>query len=136
FNMIAGVIPHDPGNLGLVERLGPVLMASSTALHGLDVTPASTEATFHFRKKGENFDVTLNPQVPVYFLFGYSQNPGWVSARMDGPLPLWLRNTDDNWAEFVPSANMEYVAFNHVLDGKNQTLKEFFDSVFAVVDRE
>jgi hypothetical protein len=141
--LMSGVIPHDPENLGLVLRYAPTLIVSSNVLHGLGVTNTSGEATFHFEKGGSVFDVTLQPEAALTTLFGniefvgrvYSRIPGWIDARKDGPVPLWLQSNDRNWATYIPTSNVEYVQFNRVLDGSDETLADFFASVFASIDR-
>lgn len=132
FALSAGLIGHDPGNLGLVQRFGPTLMASSTVLHGLGITPSADSATFHLEKDGKPVDVVMRPQVPFMPLLGYAPNPGWETLASGAP--IWLKDTGSNWATYLPEHRTEYVAFNRVLDGPNQTLAAFFDTVFASVD--
>jgi hypothetical protein len=132
FTLDAEMIGHDPGNLGLVQRFGPPLMVSSTVLHGLGVTPDAQSATFHFEKDGKYIDVLLHPQVPFMPLMGYAPSPGWMTLASGAP--LWLKDTGSNWATYLPQHRTEYVAFNHVLDGPNQTLAAFFETVFASID--
>lgn len=137
------IIPHDPETLGLVLRYAPTLIVSSNLLHGLGVTETNSEATFHFEKGGSVFDVTLRPEIALATLFGtiesvgrvYADIPGWVDVRKSGPVPLWLQDNDHNWATYISASNVEYVQFNRVLDGPNETLADFFSSVLASVDR-
>lgn len=133
FDMTAQLIGHDPGNLGLVQRFGPLLMVSSGALHGLGVTPDAYGAVFHFEKGGKTIDVVMHPEVSFMPLIGYARNAEWVTLASPSS-PLWLKNTAVNWTTYLPEHRTQYVAFNHVLDGQSQTLSAFFDAVFASVD--
>ncbi len=135
YDLMSEIVPHDPGNLGLVRRFAPVLMASSNVLHGLGIAKSSAEASFRFDRHGKQVDVVLKPEVPVSTLFGWATPDGWVSMRKPGALPLWLQNPEENWVTYLPDKHVEYVHFRQVLDEPKMTLAGFSESVLTSIDK-
>ncbi len=52
------------------------------------------------------------------------------------PQPLWLRQPEANWYEYLPDNRALYVAYNLVRDDTDERLETFFDRVFALIQQE
>lgn len=134
YDTLRTVMPHDSGNPGLLEVIGPVLMASGHVLHGLGVTPAAAGAAFVVNKDGRELRLDLTPQVPFETLFGHVPIAGWIDARGTAPPPLWLMHPDRPfWSTYVPARRLFYVQFNQVVNAKDQTVQRFFEDTFRRV---
>lgn len=136
YDQVRNLIPHDSGNPGLLEVIGPVLMASGHVLHGLGAAPTATAATFVIDRRGKELRLDLAPEVPFETLFGHTPIAGWADARGTTPPPLWLTHPDRPfWSTYVPAQRIFYVQFNQVADAKDQTVRHFFEDAFRKAAR-
>jgi hypothetical protein len=131
YEKLQAVMPHDTGNPGLLEAIGPVLMMSGHVLHGLGVEPNADGATFVVDKDRKELRLELTPEVPFETLYGHTPVQGWADARGSAPAPLWLMHPDRPfWSEYIPAERLFYVQFNQVADAKDQTVEAFFEDAF------
>jgi uroporphyrinogen-III synthase len=134
YDKLRTVMPRDSGNPGLLEVIGPVLMASGHVLHGLGAAPTADGATFVVTKNGRELRMELTPQVSFETLFGHTSITGWIDARGTAPPPLWLMHPDRPfWSTYVPARRLFYVQFNAVANAKDQTVQRFFEDTFRRV---
>ncbi|MBV8354054.1 MAG: hypothetical protein JO101_01935 [Candidatus Eremiobacteraeota bacterium] len=137
YDRLEAVIPHDTGNPGLLEFVGPVLMTMGHVLHGLDITPTADAATYVVSKGGKRMSFNLTPDVAASAIFGHAPIAGWVDARGTAPPPLWLMHPDKTfWSMYVPAAKMLYIQFNAVRNAPDQTIAHFFGDTFAAARAE
>jgi hypothetical protein len=131
YEKLRPIIPHDAGNPGLLDAIGPVLVTSGHVLHGLGVEPTSERVTFAIDSGGRVLQLEMAPSVPFTTLFGHAPVPNWVDARSTAPPPLWLTHPDRPfWWTYVSASKIFYVQFNQVLDAKDETVKDFFEDAF------
>jgi len=131
YERLRAVVPHDSGNPGLLEVLGPVLMTVGHVLHGLDVTQTADAANFLVLKDGTRITLDLAPATPFATLFGHAPIPGWVDARGTAPAPLWLMHPDKLfWSTYVAATRTYYLQFNVVGDAPDETVAHFFAEAF------
>lgn len=136
YTKLLALMPHDAGNPGLLEVIGPLLMVSGHVLHGLGVEPTADSATFVVAKGSTLHQFTLTPQVSVRTLFGRTPIAGWVGSRGPGPAPLWLSHPERIfWSAYLPGARLFYVQFNQVENGKDETVERFFEDAFRKASR-
>ncbi len=136
YTQLLAVMPHDAGNPGLLEVIGPLLMTSGRVLHGLGVEPTSDSATFTVAKGTAMRRFTVTPQVTMQTLFGHAPIAGWLDARGAGPAPLWLTHPDRTfWSTYLPEQRLFYIQFNEVEDAKDETVEQFFSDAFQKASR-
>jgi len=134
YEKMLALIAHDPGNPGLLEVLGPVLMTMGPVLHGLDVTTTPDAATFVVLKHGKQLVLDLSPAVSLATLFGHAPVPGWVDARGTAPPPIWLAHPEKTfWSTYLPATKTFYIQFNQVENAQTQTIAQFFKQTFRAV---
>jgi tetratricopeptide (TPR) repeat protein len=131
YEKLRAIVPHDPGNPGLLESIGPVLMMSGHVLHGFGVEPSADAATFVVNKNGKELRLDLAPEVPFETLYGHGPVAGWTDARGSAPAPLWLTHPDRPfWSMYLRAERTFYVQFNAVQNAKDQTVEQFFEDAF------
>lgn len=131
YERLRAIVPHDSGNPGLLESIGPVLMMSGHVLHGLGVEPTADTATFVVNQHGKELRLYLAPEVPFETLYEHTPIVGWIDARGSGRPALWLMHPDRPfWSIYVPAKRIFYVQFNQVENAKGQTVEHFFKNAF------
>ena len=134
YKMMATIVPHDTGNPGLLEVLGPVMMTSGHILHGMDVTRSPDRATFTVLNKGARVSLDLVPSIPLDKLYGHVPIPGWIDARHLKAPPTWLSHPEKTfWWTYLPAQKIFYIQFNEVANGPHETVAHFFEKTFAKV---
>ncbi len=134
FDELSAVVPHDPGNPGLLGLIGPVLMTMGHVLHGLDVTPTADSATYVVVKNGKRSTLDLTAGIETRTLFGYAPIPGWVDLRGAAAQPLWLQHADKTfWSAYDAATRTYYIQFNAVANTPDETVKHFFETTFGDV---
>ena len=130
------LIPHDAGNPGLLEVIGPLLMVSGRVLHGLGVEPTASRATFIVAKGRALREYTVTPQVPIGTIYGHAPISGWIDGRGTGAPPLWLMHPGRTfWWSYLPDKHLFYVQFNELENAKDETVEQFFDDTFRHASR-
>jgi hypothetical protein len=123
------LVSHD-NEMGMVA-MAPVYLGIPEVLHARGVSSNPNRAAFIVQlPSGETTTLLLKPTPTL---------PADLVDACDGadePVPLWLRQPEENWYEYLPENQALYVAYNHVRDGAYERLVTFFDRIFALIQRE
>lgn len=114
-----------------MAAVAPVYLGIPEVLHARGVVSNLERAAFTVQlPSGKATTLTLKP-IPTSPL-------GMVDAcdGADRPLPLWLRQPEENWHQYLPENRALYVAYNRVRDRTDERLATFFDRVFTLIQQE
>lgn len=114
-----------------MAAVAPVYLGVPEVLHARGVVSDLARAVFTVQlPSGEVTTLTLKPVLTLPM--------GMVDAcdGADGTLPLWLRQPEENWYQYLPTNHALYVAYNRVRDGTDERLVAFFDRVFTLIEQE
>jgi tetratricopeptide (TPR) repeat protein len=114
-----------------IKHVGPRLMRDPQILNGLGLIPEDDKVTLTLRDaSGTERVVTLvaSPGQPA---------ADWVDAGAAvGAEPLYLKNRMANyWFEFLPDTKTVYFQYNHVLNGKDESLEKFCARLFEFIGK-
>ncbi len=114
-----------------VRAQAPELLTIPEVLHAGGVTADPGRTTYDLELRGGE-RVTLELDAPERL------PEDMVDARdvARAPTPLWLRNPEENWVEYLADSRTLYVAYNRVRDSPGEGLAAFFDRVFGIVGSE
>ncbi len=105
------------------DRL-PYLMVSPNVLRALGLTGPDGAAPIVVQAGGNTVTATLDLAKPA----------GELRSMRDAsaPVPLWERNLDKAfWYDYDAASKLLYVGYNEVADTPQQSVRAFFDDVFA-----
>ena len=115
---VASVVERE-NDMDLLWR-GPEFLASPAVLHALGASRSADSLRLVLQGRGGDSVVML----PTYPFARRRLLSGNVHAGV--PLPMTLRTTDTPFAvQWLPAERVLYVAFNNVLDAKDETLPSF-----------
>ena len=126
FERMRPIVSHDNA-MGIWQQV-PELMTIPEVLHAIGILRSCRHATFHLESPaGQRHSVllTANTTVPD----GMVTNQQATSM----PVPLWLRDTGQNWTTWLPDDDAVYLAFNTVRDEPGETAASLFDRAFDLV---
>ena len=84
---------------------------------------------------GKPLKTVLHPNGEPRNVMSPSAPSGWPSM-LAGDTPLWLKHTDKTfWYQVMPNGGI-YFQLNAIRDDENQTLSEFVDELFSVIDKK
>ncbi|MEH6537778.1 MAG: hypothetical protein V7719_15360 [Psychroserpens sp.] len=137
--LIRPVVPAE--NDQYFKAYGLRFLTVPDVLHAQRVIPkASNEVTLTLEKDGKVFDYTF-PKVELKDIstsYGFSvPNDLWLSSRRDmSKIPLYLRHLNDKYYffEFLSESKVLYVRQSSVFNDESETLKDFYDRLFAFID--
>lgn len=113
-------------------------LGSPEVLHAQGVTPALQETiTLTLEKDGREFEQTFAAYDGDGYPGQYSQvlqADGWLSARGQGEMPLWLKNLDKiYYYEYLPEQKAVYVRHSQIQDDPSVAIPEFYAEVFDLI---
>lgn len=117
----------------------PKYLGCPELLYELGISPDPDKVTLKLEKDGKVFtrEVSLPEGEDNTIPAVRKRIKDWLDARDSAPgeTPLDLRNEDQaHWFRYVPDKKVLYVQMKDVLDGKDETLKQFWARVFAEAD--
>ncbi|MEL7251861.1 MAG: tetratricopeptide repeat protein [Bacteroidota bacterium] len=114
-------------------------LGSPEVLHAQGVTPELQETiTLTLEKDGREFEQTFAAYEGEGYPGQYSQvlqADGWLSARGQGEMPLWLKDLDKiYYYEYLPEQKAVYVRHSQIQDDPSVTIPEFYAEVFDFIE--
>ncbi|WP_432407290.1 hypothetical protein [Wukongibacter sp. M2B1] len=128
---IKKIIPHE--NTYYLKTIIPLYIRIPEILEALDLLENNKNTKFYFKntKTGEVLSKNLSAEKD-WSLIGNN----WINfiKKFNIQPPLYLKNTDPYWYEYLPDTNILFVRYASCYEKKDQTFKDFTEELFEVAE--
>lgn len=125
-------------NIMQIKRQGPLLLSCPAIAHALGISESREYLDVQLQQEmKEPFNVRLhkNADIPPWFVWLSVEPENWVSM-CDGalPRPLWLKQSELYWFEYLEDQQIVYCQYNGVQNMKEESLATFSERLFAFIE--
>ncbi len=124
-----------------VKFFAPLLLTMPEILHAVGLSKSVNISSFTVETEGRHRVVKLAPIGPVEILpadtdTSWMPKDGWVDMRdkAKAPTPLWLKNANLFWIEYLENSKTVYAQINQVGNKQDETLQAFSKRLLAFVE--